>query len=471
MGEVTLRDYQTRNINDIRSAFVSGHRRVCSTMPTGSGKTVEFAWLATVSAMNGRRVLILVHRGELVQQIRDKLSDNGCNHGVIMAGERPDFSQQVQVATVQTLINRLHLYGPFDTIIVDECHHAIAAQYVRITEYYSEALIIGFTATPCRLDGRGLFPMFHHLVIGPSTRELISSGYLVQPVVYAPSKLDISGVRTIAGDFNRRQLTEAIDKPTIYGDVLRHWHSLSEGLSTVAFCVSVAHAEHTAREFELSGVPAVSIDGRLDAAERKARIQALKSGEIKVLTSCDLISEGFDMPAIHTAVLLRPTKSLSLNLQQVGRALRPCEGKSRAIILDHAGNCYRHGLPDDERKWELTADKIKDKPRPLSSCPECYAMFYPQRECPVCGGLVRGFSFGKPKTKPRLKPEAELVMFRGEGWKAEDLRNMPLARAIRKAETPEDLRAIARAKGYKAGWISQQLKMRPRFTAVKHDTN
>lgn len=449
MTQFALRDYQQRGIADIRNSFLAGNRRTCYVLPTGGGKTHTFAWLSTRSAENKKKVCILVHREELIDQVSAALSLHGCKHGIVKSGRDANPNASVQVASVFTLARRLHQYPEFNLIIIDECHHAPAGSWAKVCDHYPAALILGVTATPVRLDGKGLANSFDALVVGPSIADLINDGYLVKPIVYAPSTADLSGIRTLGGDYNKQQLAMAMDRPTIYGDVIAHWKRLANELPTVAFCVSVEHAEHTAAEFRAAGIPATSIDGSLDSEQRKRRIDDLRRGCVRVLTSCDLISEGFDLPGIHAAILLRPTKSLSLYLQQVGRALRPAPGKQHAIILDHAGNCHRHGMPTEHRKWELTQDKKKGENPFLRTCPECYAVYAGSRKsCPVCGhegGFERDASRApdkKPATVLRQLTEDEMR------WK-----RLTHSQALKRAKSIADLQAFARAKGYKPGWV------------------
>lgn len=451
--QITLRDYQTRGIIDIQNAFNAGHRRVCYTLPTGGGKTHTFAYLANESARQGNRIAILVHREELIDQVSDALTRRNCYHGIIKAGRTRDRLAPVQVASVFSLARRLEQYD-FGRIIIDECHHAPAGSWDKVCQYYENALILGVTATPVRLDGKGLANSFDTLVCGPSIAELIRQGYLVPPVVYAPSTAELAGIKTTAGDYNKQQLAMAMDRPTIYGDVIAHWRKLANNLPTVAFCVSVEHAEHTASEFRAAGISATSIDGRLDSEQRKKRIDDLRQGRVRVLTSCDLISEGFDLPGIYAAVLLRPTKSLSLYLQQVGRALRIAPNKSRAIILDHAGNCHRHGMPDEEREWELTTDKKKGENPFLRTCPECYAVYAGgYKACPVCGHVG---TFAREDARgPDHKPATVLQRLAAEELKWKRLSHN---QALKRAKSIADLKACARAKGYKAGWVWHKSK-------------
>lgn len=446
-----LRDYQHDGVNAIRQAYRNGARRALYVLPTGAGKTVTFAYMARAAAVKGTRTCLMVHRSELVEQIRAAL---GCEHGVIAAGyrsPRADRDQQIHVASVQTLVRRRHKYQ-FDWIIVDEAHHCNADTYLKILQANPKARVLGVTATPVRSDGKGLGDVFDDLVVGPSPAELIDLGYLSPYRAFAPSSIDTTGVRKRAGDFARGDLSKAADKPTITGDAITHYRRLCDGVPAIAFCVSVKHAQHTAAAFEAAGYRAASIDGKMERPEIKRRIDGLTTGAVQVLTSCDLISEGLDVPGVQAAILLRPTQSLGLCRQQVGRALRTAPGKDEAIILDHAGNLLRHGMPDDEIVWELTATKAvqdddqAEKGVKVRQCPKCYAVHRWAPRCIECGHEY------VPEPREIQEQEGELQELQAQ--------RRQLRIEVAQAKTREDLERIAAERGYKPGWVHYMLRAR-----------
>lgn len=451
---VTLRGYQNTGVGDIRGSYKSKYNAPLFVLPTGGGKTVVFCHIAQQTSQKKKRVTILVHRVELLRQTSKALTKSGVEHGLINPKYTPNFNAMVQVASVQTLVKRLHMVQPPDLIIVDEAHHANAGSWKKILQAFPNAKILGVTATPCRGDGRGLGVesggVFDDLVLGPQISELIELGYLVAPIVYAPpKKLDLSKISIVRGDYDAKQVATVVDKPTITGDAVQHYMRLCHGVPAVVFCVSVQHAEHVADEFRSRGFRAYSVDGSMDDDMRSRIINGLGDGTVDVVTSCDLISEGTDIPSIGCAILLRPTHSTGLYLQQVGRALRPAPGKQHAIILDHVGNVLKHGMPDDDREWTLEGKKRKPKRGDqeqninVQQCQNCFAVHHPSPACPICG-------FVKPvKDEVPQQIDGELVMITDQQRAAIKKQR---SKEIAQAQTLDDLKAVAKKYGYHHGW-------------------
>lgn len=453
-----LRPYQDRLANDIRSAFSSGAHRPLAVSPTGSGKTVLFSYITSQVLRRGSRVMIVAHRREILDQISATLKRVSVPHGFIQAG-KPMSKQAAMVASIQTLGRRLDQVAPPDLVIIDEAHHAVSKTYIEVFARWPEAKFIGVTATPERLDGKGLGSMFDRMVMGPSVQWLIDNGFLARPVYYAPRETpDLSHVHKVAGDFDRAETEEIIDTPRITGDAVTHYRRFCGGQRAVAFCISVAHAQHVADQFCAAGVPAASIDGSLDPEVRAQRVADLTAGKILVLTSCELISEGFDLPAVNAAILLRPTHSLSMHLQQLGRALRPFPGKTHATILDHVGNCLRHGLAEQERAWDLEGREKRAKrstPVETKQCSKCFAIFT-GTVCPQCG-----------QQREVTAREVEQVDGELQRLSIEDIAAKREARREEgKCRTLEDFKALARERGYKPGWAYFRWQARQRKSTV-----
>ena len=451
---MTLRPYQNQLANDIRAAFGSGANRPLAVSPTGSGKTVLFSYITSQVLKRGSRVIIVAHRREILDQISATLKRVGVPHGFIQAGKSTS-NQPAMVASIQTLARRLDTIPAPDLVIIDEAHHAVSKSYVQMFAAWPTAKFIGVTATPERLDGKGLGAMFDRMVMGPSVQWLIDNGFLAQPVYYAPREVvDLSQVHTVAGDFDRSEAEEIVDTPRITGDAVTHYVRFCNRQRAVAFCISVAHAQHVADTFNSCGIPSASIDGTLDPEVRKQRVEDLTAGKILVLTSCELISEGFDLPAVNAAILLRPTQSLSMHLQQVGRALRPYPGKTNAIILDHVGNCLRHGLAEQERDWDLGGREKRLKKSSLvetKQCSKCFAIFA-GTVCPQCGSQ-REIAIREIE---EVDGELQRLSIEDISKKREERREEG------KCKTLDDFRALAKLRGYKLGWAFFRWQARQR---------
>ena len=386
---IELRPYQQDAVAAIRHAYGTGHRAVLFVLPTGGGKTVIFSHITQQAATKGR-VCVLVHRAELLRQASASLTAMGIRHGLIAAGRSMDLSQPVQVASVQTMARRLRHVPPdwFRLLVVDECHHSNAGTWATVLNHCASAKVLGVTATPCRTDGRGLGEWYSAMVLGPTPAWLTDHGFLAPARVLAPPGFQVQGLRKRMGDYDMRQAAEMLSSGQAMGSPLSHYRQHLDGETAVAFCCSVAHAEAVARLFNDHGIPAASIDGTMDAATRRRLLEQLGTGELKVLTSCSLIGEGVDVPSVAGCILLRPTQSLSLHLQMIGRCLRPSPGKAHAVVLDHVGNCLRHGLPTDDREWSLqgVAKRQREQAPSVRVCPGCFcAMRSGTPQCPECG--------------------------------------------------------------------------------------
>lgn len=454
-----LRDYQSNGVGNIREAFRNDFKAPLYVLPTGGGKTVCFAWMAKQSADRGKKVLILVHRIELLRQTCAALERSDVDHGIINPNFRTNMMVNVQVASVQTLINRMERY-PFvpDLIIIDECHHANAGTWRRVFDYYSNALLLGVTATPIRNDGSGLGigagGFFDYLILGPQIKELIAAKHLVPPIVYTPlDHLDIASVKidSDTNDFNKDQLAEQMDKPRITGNAVAEYRKICPGVPTVVFCITVKHAERVAKQFREAGYRFYAVDGKMDDDERRNILEGLGDGRVQGVVSCDLISEGFDIPAIMCVIQLRPTTSTGLYLQQVGRGARTSPGKTHFYLLDHAGNVIRHGMPDEDRTWSLEGERKQKRLSPRKSrrsvkpkiCEKCNMMHAPARECPGCGHIYGLVDETVININGRLTQVTE---------QAAALIKQQRIKEVATAKTLWELEAIAKQRGYKKSW-------------------
>ena len=378
---IAFRPYQQNAIDEARARIAQGVKRIMVNAPTGAGKTLISTGIIQRAVAKGKRVLFLAHRRELIDQCCNKLEVGGIlNYGVIMSGSKLNHaSAPVQVASIQTLIRRE--LPEADLIIIDEAHRAASKTYVNLVANYPKAILLGLSATPERLDGKGLDQLFDDMIVVETVPNLIEMGFLVRPIGYEGPQPDLSGVRVKRGDYDEAQLAEAMDKPKLVGDLVRNWQRLANGRLTVAFAASVEHAKHIASEFWAAGVPAAAISGSMGKAERESILADWRKGYLKVVTNCMILTEGFDLPELSCCILARPTKSESLYLQMAGRVLRTAEGKHDAIILDHGGCWSSFGGPHIERHWSLegAAKRRREKDgAEVVKCQACEMLYDPE---------------------------------------------------------------------------------------------
>ena len=458
-----LRTYQQHAINAVRLAYTERHVAPLLVMPAGSGKTFTACYSILRAVQRGRKVLVLVHRRELAGQFSAALTAYGVRHELLLAGAKHAPREQVVVASVQTYARRLGRFAWYPQIIVcDEAHHVVPRSlFARVLNYHRGALRLGLTATPVRLDGQGLGVQaggfFDAMVEGPQPMELIEAGALSPYRLFEPQAglgVDMSGCRSAAGDFVRSAAEERINRPTITGDAIGHYGRLANGGKAVVFCMTRRHAEDVSRSFCEAGYRFAVLDGTLDDQLRAQRIADLEAGALQGLVTVDLVSEGFDLPAIAVAISLRATQSEALWIQQMARALRPAPGKDHAILLDHVGNRSRHGFPDDERAWSLEGRPRKkrtadEQAQPIKQCDACGFVHRPgPSQCPNCGN-------------PYPVRQREVDMADGELHEADrEAVRAERGREIAQAKSYQDFLWLAQKYGYKPGWAHRQWQLR-----------
>lgn len=430
-----LRDYQINLLNNTRKAMQDGYKAPCIVSPCGSGKSVVIAELARLTTMKDNRVLFLVHRKELISQIKKSFRDQG----VVMPN--------VDLMMVQTAVRRLDKLRKPSLIITDENHHSLANTYRKIYDHFPDAYRVGFTATPIRLNGGGLGDVNDILIEGLTVKELIALGHLAPYKYYAPSVVDTSGLHTRRGEFVAKEVDELFSSKTIFGNVINHYKKLAMGKQAILYAPNVAKSIQIARAFNKENIIAEHIDAKTPAEERTKIINRFRSGEIQVLCNVELISEGFDVPDCEVVILLRPTQSYGLFIQQSMRSMRYKPGKT-AIIIDHVGNVHRHGLPDKEMTWSLNPQKetkaVKD-PTSVKQCPECFFIVPSATAiCPDCGHEFK-------QEVEYKEVETELEEYNQE---------ITLDyRSPRDCKNMSELYSLAKNLGYKPGWAFYQGKL------------
>jgi DNA repair protein RadD len=451
LGAWGLRDYQEEMLLEALHLMRLGYRRILLVLPTGGGKTrMSAAMLGSASqiALTGQ---FMVHRKELIDQTSDTFTEAGITHGFVASGRETDVTASVILAGIATLAKRLGQVLPPNLAILDEAHHCTATTWERVLTAYGDSYIIGLTATPERLDGRGLREHFDVMVIGPSVADLIEWGYLSPYSYYAPSIPDMSGVGSLAGDFNKAGVVEVMDRPKLVGDIVEHYLRLAPGQRGIVFGASREHSRHIADAFRGEGVRAAHVDG--DSDDRDRQVKAFRAGDLDVMTNVDLFGEGFDVPGVVYCGLGRPTKSLSMYRQQVGRSFRMFAGKVEAVICDHAGNALPshlggrgHGLPDDDREWSLDGRAARARAtavesNPVRQCLNCYRVS--PSSLPACPGCGTEF----PVQNRDLASEEGMLtkLEREELRKAEAAKQRAEERSCR---SQGELEQLARARGY-----------------------
>lgn len=440
---IELRPYQEQGIARMRQHILDGTLRNLLVLPTGGGKTVVASAIIHSARRNfGGRILFVAHRIELIDQtVRQLARWSVTEVGVIRADDpRRNELMPVQVASIQTLARRENPLA--DIVFIDEAHRSSADSYRKhVFDAYPDARIIGLTATPCRQDGQPLGELYGSLEVAATYAELIADGFIVEPSCFgAERNPDLSKVHTIAGDYNLGELEAAMLDGALVSGIVDAWKKHAQGRRTVVFASGVQHSQKLVAEFVAAGVRAAHVDGDTPPEVRAAVGEALRMGDLEVVSNFGVYTEGWDEPCVKLAILARPTKSLTLYRQMVGRILRPWEGV-KPIILDHAFCIDRHGLPTDDIEWSIDGEPKKPPAVRLRMCPKCYAyMLGAPAKCTQCGAVL---------TQPKpYEPKPEIA-----------------APLVPKTTSPDEKRkfydeqvAIAKRRGFKPGFASFKFK-------------
>lgn len=429
---MNLRDYQEEAVNGIRRLLAMGRHRPLCVLPCGAGKTVLFAFMAKTHAEKdpSNRVLFLVHRRELVDQTLSAFSKVEVPVG------------RVSVSMVQTVARHLDETAKPTLIVVDEAHHSASATYRKIISQWPSVPLVGLTATPCRLDGKPLGGVFDSMYVGVSAKWLEAHGWLCLYDYYAPKvSLPDAEFKPKGSDFDTEDADRQLTKAGIFGDVLKY---LDPKRKTIVYAPTVSMSKRIAEEID-ARYPGLArhFDGDTPKAEREETVRLFREGTVRVLCNRDLIGEGFDVPDCDCVMELRPTKSVALYIQQSMRCMRPAPGK-RAVIYDFVGNVFRHGMPDDPRKWSLSAPMKARNPNGAKDvlCRQCNNCLrtYPglNRICPFCG-----FDNGKTRREIEQDRKADLALIKAV--QRDERRN---------ARSFDELVELGRKRGYKnpRGW-------------------
>ena len=449
-----LRDYQQETIDKVYQSIKGHHRSIMVQQPPRTGKTVIMADIARRATAKGNRVLFMVHRQEIVQQVVKTFRADGVDMNLATIG------------MVQTITRHVDDLDPPQIIFVDEAHHALAETYQRVLKAFPKAYKLLFTATPYRLNGAGFTDIADDLITGKPVSWLIDHHFLAPVDYYAPSQIDASKLRAKrTGDYSEASIREAM-KPKIYGNAVKHYLKLAAGKQAIAYTYNVDSAISLAQAFNSQGITARAVAGSTPKEERRKIIEDYRAGKIKIVTNAELFTEGLDLPNVDCVIMLRPTQSLSLYLQFAMRSMNPREGKT-ATIIDHVGNVERFGLPTDDREWTLEG---REKGKTSSSgatiksvtvCQTCFASFYRTGgTCPYCGAAL-----GEEK-KLEVVDNAELKkVTRSRLAIVKQLEQSAATQNIAGKRPSElksfkEIQAYAKLKGYRQGWSYYYAKQR-----------
>lgn len=392
--KLILRNYQQTIVNNCRNAFKQDYKKLCCVLPCGAGKTAIFCYLAYLNAIKkpDNRVLILLHRKELLKQTIDAFKSFQIS------------TDHINIAMIQSFKNTLKTgVKPYSLIIIDECHHATSNSFKAVLSAYSKTALIGFTATPARLDGKPLGAIFDKLIIGVDYAYLIANNYLVDYDYFSPDlNFDFSKWKLKNGDFDTTDNAIHLDKKAIYGDILKY---IDLGKKTIIYSPTVDYSKKLEAQINehFNARISAEFNGTTPQSLRDKIIDDFKNNKIKILINVDLIGEGFNVPSCDCVFLLRATQSLTLYIQQAGRALRsdPQNPNKRASIFDFVGNIYRFGFPDAPRVWSLSSALKNTHKREtvhdsliIKTCPNCLRSFMPSqmltgRLCPFCNSYIQ----------------------------------------------------------------------------------
>lgn len=464
METITLRPYQKKFVDDVKKNFRAGVKRVCGVAPCGAGKTIMTGYLIKEAVAMGERAIFFVHRKELIQQTAAAFSKLGIKFGIISSGTTPNYTLPVQIASVQTLVNRLDEVPPPDFVVCDECHHILAKTYLKIINRWEGFHLLGVTATPERLGGIRLGDVFNSMVQAPPVKDLIRMGNLTDFRCFAPkSDLNLKNISVKRGDYVNRELEKLMSDRKIVGNIVANYQKYAAGKSAICYCVNVAHSKLVAENFHKAGIASTQCDGETPKDERAQIVSDFRNGRIKVLCNAELFGEGFDVPNVHAVILARPTKSLTLYIQQAMRPLRPdpLDKTKTAVIIDHVNNSLVFGLPDENRKWSLEPNEEKEPHLPpVKICPACDEVLpIATHFCTNCGYEfeIEGVDLTEhdgelSEVQRSLQKFLEIANERGYkkswiGFKARDFAN-----------SYADFLEVADFLGYNRGWAWHQCK-------------
>jgi DNA repair protein RadD len=473
LNSIELREYQSRTVDMIKDCLRSGCKKVMVTLPTGAGKSILQGVISKMCIDRGNKILALMHRRGLVDQLCDRFSLCGVDAGKIMSQVDAELSKDVQVGTIQTYSRRIQLeeYDIFseknikpwqhnaDVILLDEAHRSLSKTFQDTLKSYKDKVVLGFTATPTLSSGVGMGNYYEKLIQPVQVQELIDCGALVPGVYYGLSAPDLTNIKMQNGDYEQKELGSRYNNKILIGDVVKNWTDIAFGKRTMVFAVNVEHSKALVHEFNKFGISAAHLDSHSSDDERNCVLSKFVSGEIMVLSNVGLYTEGTDIPEIECICLALSTKSIGRYLQMVGRGARPCSKilKKNFLILDHGNNVNRHGFYEDPIVWTLDGEKISyKKPTPKDikekaektkmKCGMCSAMFVGS-QCPECHTKISEYG------KKIEAIEAELKILNGPEKKEQNKDKAAILKKMKPAILTGMLKHEAKRLGNSDKWI------------------
>ncbi|GKQ42944.1 DEAD/DEAH box helicase [Companilactobacillus sp. RD055328] len=443
-----LRDYQQNSINEIYQSIKKGNQSIIVQSPPRTGKTVIMADIARRATSIGNRVLFIVHRKEIVDQVKKTFIEQGVDMDLATIG------------MVQTITRRINTLDEPKIIFVDEAHHVLAKSYMRILEAFPKALRLLFTATPIRLNGDSFEEVATDLIQGKPITELINKGFLAPVDYYAPVEINTDKLKVKrTGEFDEKSISEAF-KPKIYGNAVKTFQKLANGKQAIAYTYNVASAEKLAHEFNSVGISTKAVSGNTPKEERNQIIEAYRNGDIQIVTNAELFTEGLDLPNVDCVIMLRPTQSLSLYLQFAMRSMNPRKDKT-AVIIDHVGNVNRFGLPTIDRNWTLKGSKKSnskqgDSIQGTTTCEYCFGTFYRKADnkCPYCGKEIK-IEIQEIETDESVELEKinKTRVERAEQIMKSEINKNIAGKTPADLKNMEEIKAYQKLMNYKPGWV------------------
>lgn len=415
--------------------------------PPRTGKTVIMGEIARRATEKGNRILFMVHRKEIVDQVIKTFKAQGVNMNL------------AKIGMVQTLTRHVDKLEKPDIIFVDEAHHVLAKSYQRILEAFPNSLKLLFTATPYRMSGKGFTDVADDLIVGNSIKQLIKDGFLAPIDYYAPVQLDTNQLKVKRnGEFDEKSIEQAF-KPKVYGNAVKTFRKLAGDKQAIAYTYNVASAERLADELNSNGIVSKAVSGQTPKDERQKIIEEYRAGNVQVVTNAELFTEGLDLPNVDCVIMLRPTQSLSLYLQFSMRCMNPRKNKT-AIIIDHVGNVNRFGLPTISRDWSLEGNGKKNNTgvnsdaKPITTCPKCFATFYRKGDtCPYCDAELGEEKVLEVVEDVELKKVQEERVRKAKLIIQDKLVDHVAGKAPADLKNMEEIKAYAKFKNYKQGWV------------------